>query len=65
MWKERGVGDMRILQDKFTKKSRLLMRRDIILKICCNHLITKAMDMLPNAGSDKSLVSWTKMQFDA
>ena len=62
-WKERGVGDIRVLQNKFTKKSRLLMRRDIILKICCNHLITKQTEMKPNAGSNKSLVWFTSSDY--
>lgn len=62
MWKERGVGDVRVLQNKDTKKARLLMRRDIILKICCNHFISKEMNMKPNAGSDKSL-TWFAVDY--
>ena len=62
-WKERGVGDIRILQDNTTKMSRILMRRDIILKICCNHHISKQMEMEPNAGSLKSLVWFTPSDY--
>lgn len=36
-WKERGTGEVRLLQHKETKKIRLLMRRDQTLKICANH----------------------------
>ena len=39
-WKERGTGDVRLLQHKEKKgKVRLLMRRDKTLRICANHYI--------------------------
>jgi Ran-binding protein 1 len=37
-WKERGTGDLRLLQDKETKLVRVVMRRDKTLKVCANHL---------------------------
>jgi hypothetical protein len=36
-WKERGTGECKILQDRDSKKIRILMRRDKIFKICANH----------------------------
>lgn len=36
-WKERGTGDLKLLKHKETGKIRVLMRRDITLKICANH----------------------------
>ena len=36
-WKERGVGDVRILKQHTSDKHRILMRRDKTHKICCNH----------------------------
>jgi len=37
-WKERGTGEVRLLQHKETHKIRLVMRRDKTLKVCANHL---------------------------
>ncbi|KAG8746790.1 hypothetical protein FRC10_003773 [Ceratobasidium sp. 414] len=55
-WKERGTGEVRLLQHKVTKKVRVLMRRDKTLKICANHYITSDMKLQPNVGSDRSWV---------
>ena len=55
-WKERGLGDIKILYDPKSKRYRVLMRRDHVLKICANHIITADMCLKPNAGSEKS---WT------
>ncbi|KZT74399.1 hypothetical protein DAEQUDRAFT_660717 [Daedalea quercina L-15889] len=55
-WKERGTGDVRLLQHKETKKVRLVMRRDKTLKVCANHAITLDMKLQPNIGSDRSWV---------
>lgn len=41
-WKERGVGNMKVLVNKNDpNKVRLLMRREQVLKLCCNQLISK------------------------
>lgn len=55
-WKERGVGDVKFLQHKDTKKVRLLMRRDKTLKVCANHVVSPQYTLKPNIGSDKSWV---------
>ncbi|KAK7695423.1 single stranded nucleic acid binding protein [Cerrena zonata] len=55
-WKERGTGDVRLLQHKETKKVRLVMRRDKTLKVCANHAITSDIKLQPNVGSDRSWV---------
>ncbi|KAI0729421.1 ran/spi1 binding protein [Fomitopsis betulina] len=55
-WKERGTGDVRLLQHKESKKVRLVMRRDKTLKVCANHAISSDMKLQPNIGSDRSWV---------
>ncbi|KAI0320614.1 ran/spi1 binding protein [Amylostereum chailletii] len=55
-WKERGTGEVRLLQHKETKKVRLVMRRDKTLKVCANHLVSSEMKLQPNIGSDRSWV---------
>lgn len=55
-WKERGTGDVKLLQHKETKKVRLVMRRDKTFKVCANHHISTEMRLQPNIGSDRSWV---------
>lgn len=38
-WRERGLGDVKILQHKTTGKMRVVMRREQIFKICLNHVL--------------------------
>ena len=62
-WKERGVGDIKLLKNRQSGKMRVLMRRDQVLKICANHQITIDMKLQPNAGSDRSWVWSTLADF--
>ncbi|XP_021179409.2 LOW QUALITY PROTEIN: ranBP2-like and GRIP domain-containing protein 4 [Fundulus heteroclitus] len=61
-WKERGIGNVKILKHNTKGKVRLLMRREQVLKICANHYITSDMLLKPNAGSDKSWV-WNAIDY--
>uniref|UniRef100_A0A3Q3MV23 E3 SUMO-protein ligase RanBP2 n=1 Tax=Mastacembelus armatus TaxID=205130 RepID=A0A3Q3MV23_9TELE len=61
-WKERGIGDLKILQNYETKRVRLIMRRDQVLKICANHWINAAMKLEPMKGAEKAWV-WSAMDF--
>jgi len=62
-WKERGTGDVKLLKHKDKGNIRLLMRRDRTLKICANHLVMPAMELKPNAGSDRAWVWNTHADF--
>ncbi|KAI8124673.1 RANBP2-like and GRIP domain-containing protein 1 [Lucilia cuprina] len=43
-WKERGLGNVKILRHKENKKLRVVMRREQILKICLNHVLNEDVD---------------------
>lgn len=61
-WKERGVGDMKIVQHRETKKVYLIMRRDQILKLCCNHYLTEDMQ-LKQLETERSWMWFTPSDF--
>ena len=61
-WKERGVGQAKILQHKENKKVRMLMRQEKTLKIRANHLVIPGTKLEPHAGSDKAWV-WSAVDF--
>ena len=53
-WKERGVGEIKILRHRETAKCRILMRREQVLKLCANHVISKDMKLLPLSSSNNA-----------
>lgn len=61
-WKERGIGDLKILQDYNTKRVRLVMRRDQVLKLCANHWISPNMKLEPMSGTERAWI-WSAMDF--
>lgn len=61
-WKEKGRGDMKILEHKTTGRTRVLMRREQVLKICCNHYITPQLSLKPLQTSDRTW-TWSAQDF--
>ncbi|XP_059356745.1 E3 ubiquitin/ISG15 ligase TRIM25-like [Carassius carassius] len=60
-WKERGIGDLKILQNNESRRARLVMRREKVLKLCANHWITPNMKLEPMEASEKA---WTWSALD-
>lgn len=61
-WKERGVGNMKILHNPATNKIRILMRREQVHKICANHFITEDMLLTPMVNNDRAYI-WAAHDF--
>lgn len=56
-WKERGVGDVKMLMNKVTKKVRIFMRSEKFFTVCANHFILPGMTLVQNAYSNR-VWSW-------
>jgi E3 SUMO-protein ligase RanBP2 len=60
--KERGIGEIKILQHKTTNLRRILMRREQVLKLCASHKITSQMELKPHQGSENAYI-WSAIDF--
>ena len=58
-WKERGTGDIKILFNPETQSGRILMRRDQVLRLCANHVITADMKLEPKQGRAATFMWFT------
>jgi len=61
-WKERGIGEVRILRHKEHQRLRLLMRQEKTMKVIANHALDPRIKLEPNVGSDRSWV-WSAFDF--
>lgn len=61
-WRERGIGDIRLLRHREHSRIRILMRQEKTMKIICNHAVDPRIKLEPNAGSDRSWV-WSAFDF--
>lgn len=60
-WKERGLGDLKVLKDRTTSNCRLLMRQEKTLKICLNHMISPLTNLQP--GMEDKFLSFFAVDF--
>ena len=63
VWKERGVGYVKLLKDKYSGKVRIVMRRDQTLKLCANHFISKDMSLKELSGNERARIWYTPGDF--
>ncbi|GLD59049.1 ranBP2-like and GRIP domain-containing protein 3 [Lates japonicus] len=61
-WKERGIGDIKILFHPTKHFYRILMRREQVLRVCANHTISPAMELKPMNASANALL-WTATDY--
>ena len=64
-WKERGLGEAKLLKHKETSKVRFMLRQEKTGKIVANFFavdVAPYCDLRPNAGSEKCWV-WTAQDF--
>ncbi|RWS31557.1 hypothetical protein B4U80_02256 [Leptotrombidium deliense] len=64
-WKERGIGDIKILRDISSNRYRLLMRRDQVLKVCLNHQISADLHLVPKGNDEGGVKSfqWSAIDY--
>ena len=61
-WKERGVGQIKILQNEVSLMYKILMRRDGVMKLCVNHPIVKDMNPIAVTGKTKEY-TWSARDY--
>ena len=61
-WRERGIGEAKILRHKEHQRLRFLMRQEKTMKVVANHAIDPRIRLESNAGSDRSWV-WSAFDF--
>ena len=61
-WKERGIGEVRLLRHREHQRLRLLMRQEKTMKVIANHALDPRIQLEPNVGSDRSWV-WSAYDF--
>jgi len=60
-WRERGIGEMKILKHREHSRLRLLMRQERTMKVICNHALDPRISLETNVSSDRS---WVWSAFD-
>ncbi len=60
-WKERGIGEVKLLKHRETNRIRVLMRQEKTLKLIINHFLDPRIVLTPNVGNEKS---WVWVAFD-
>ncbi|XP_066584768.1 E3 SUMO-protein ligase RanBP2-like [Prorops nasuta] len=59
-WKERGLGDIKLLKHEESSKLRLVMRRDQIFKLCLNHFVTADLNI---TAKDEKTWCWNAADY--
>jgi len=55
-WKERGLGDVRLMEHKETHKIRILLRQEKTLKLRLNHYLVPGIELNEMGSSDRAFM---------
>lgn len=61
-WRERGIGEVKLLRHKEHQRTRLLMRQEKTMKVIANHALDPRIELEHNVSSDRSWV-WSAFDF--
>jgi Ran-binding protein 1 len=61
-WRERGIGEARLLRHREHQRIRLLVRQEKTMKVIANQAVDPRVKLEPNVGSDRSWV-WSAFDF--
>jgi len=61
-WKERGIGNCKLMRDKEQKRIRMVMRQEKTLKPVANFFVNEVCKVTPMQGSEKA-VCWPCQDF--
>ena len=61
-WKERGVGEIKMMRHKHSGRIRIVMRRQQVHKVCCNHYLTPDLVLEPMSTSERAFC-WKAIDF--
>jgi Ran-binding protein 1 len=61
-WKERGIGNIRIMRHRQHLRCRMLMRQEKTMKLIMNHLLLPGLVVVPHVTNDRALV-WRAEDF--
>ena len=62
-WKERGLGDIKILYSSEKQHARLIMRREQVYKVCLNHYIKKDMEIQFRSRTEQNILVWNAVDY--
>ena len=62
-YKEKGLGDVKILKHKTTGNVRVILRREKVLKLACNHMIKPDMNLTTMDSSAGKAWIWYALDF--
>jgi len=61
-YKEKGLGDVKLLTNETTGKTRIILRRERVHKIALNHFLKETMELTPQGSAGNAWI-WYALDF--